>query len=59
MEFEDPEGRSVTQKDYAEWSDSSASSEDDEPITGYIIISRPRVLKKIYKEILTEEELIS
>lgn len=56
MEFEGPEGRTPDQKEYAEWS-AEDSSDEDESITGYIIISRPRTLKK-FKEILTEEELI-
>ena len=62
MEFvlEHPEGRTTDQKDYAEWSSVSSENSDDEEVepVGYIIVTRPRVLKKVYKEILSEEELI-
>lgn len=59
FELEHPEGRTTDQKDYAEWSSASENSDDEEvePV-GYIIVTRPRVLKKVYKEILSEEELI-
>ena len=63
-EFEEPEGRTTDQKDLAPVSDSStdsdSSSDSDsdsgtEP-SGYIIVKLQ--IKKRYKTILSEEELI-
>jgi len=56
MESEDPKGRPILQKDLATVeSDEEDSSDDDEP-SGYIVY-RLRI-KKVYKTILSEEELI-
>ncbi len=56
MESEDPKGRPILQKDLATVeSDEEDSSDDDDP-SGYIVYRLQ--IKKVYKTILSEEELI-
>lgn len=59
MNFEEPKGRGTLQKDLAPVSDSDDSDEDedsDEEPSGYITYRLQ--IKKVYKTLLSEEELI-
>ena len=58
MNFEEPKGRATLQKDLATVSDSDDSDEDDsdEEPSGYITYRLQ--IKKVYKTLLSEEELI-
>ena len=60
MNFEEPKGRTTLQKDLATVSDSDDSDEDDsesdEEPSGYITYRLQ--IKKVYKTLLSEEELI-
>lgn len=56
MQYEEPEGCNTDHKILADWSDSESESESDSEPEGYIVIKLQ--IKKTYKNILSEEELI-
>jgi hypothetical protein len=56
MNFEEPEGRTTLQKDLAPVSESESESESDSEPSGYIVYRLQ--IKKVYKTLLSEEELI-
>ena len=56
MEPEDPKGRPILQKDLAPIEEDEEDSSDDDEPSGYIVYRLQ--IKKVYKTLLSEEELI-